>query len=55
MERRQAIEGYVVCLELGEATIVAEGSVFAFQVPDHDLRIGQPVRFVRRGDRFEIV
>jgi hypothetical protein len=54
-ERREALEGYVICLELGEATIVAEGNVFAFQVPEADLRIGQPVRFLRRGDRFELV
>jgi hypothetical protein len=53
--RREALEGYVICLELGEATIVVEGNVFAFQVPEGDLRIGQPVRFVRRGDRFELV
>lgn len=54
-ERREALEGYVICLELGEATIVAEGNVFAFQVPENDLRIGQPVRFTRQGDRFELL
>ncbi|MGV3617329.1 MAG: hypothetical protein ACO1SV_18545 [Fimbriimonas sp.] len=53
--RRQALEGYVICLELGEATVVAEGNVFAFQVPEGDLRIGQPVRFIRTGDGFELV
>lgn len=54
-ERRDALEGYVICIELREATVVAEGNVFAVQAPEGDLRIGQPVRFVRQGDRFELL
>jgi hypothetical protein len=54
-ERREALEGYVICLELGEATVVSEGNVFAFQVPEGHLRIGQPVRFARHGDRLKLI
>ena len=53
--RRDALEGYVVCLELGEATIIAEGGQFSFQVPSSDLQIGNRVWFVRAGDQFELV
>jgi len=53
--RRRALTGYVVSVELGEATIVSEEGTFAFQVPARAMRAGQSVRFVREGDHFEIV
>jgi len=53
--RRDSLEGYVVCLELGEATVVADGGQFAFQVPAGDLAIGRRVRFVREGEKFELI
>ena len=53
--RRDALEGYVVCRELGEATIMAEGGQFAFQVPEGDLVPGKRVWFIRQGDQFELV
>ncbi|AIE85318.1 hypothetical protein [Fimbriimonas ginsengisoli] len=53
--RRDSLHGYVVCFELGEATIVAEGGLFAFQVPMRELQIGQRVRFIREGGEFELV
>ncbi len=46
----------IVNLEsLLRAALMGEGGEFAFQVPEHDLRLGQHVRFARRGDRFELV
>lgn len=53
--RRDSLEGYVVSLEMGEATVMSEGGQFAFQTPSGDLRIGQRVRFVRTGDQFDLV
>lgn len=53
--RRDSIEGYVVCVELDEATVMAEGGQFAFQTPAEDLKVGQRVRFVREGDAFSLV
>ena len=53
--RRDSLEGYVVCLELGEATVMAEGGMFSFQVPAGNLSIGRRVRFVREGEQFELI
>ncbi len=53
--RRDAVEGYVVCMELGEATIVAEGGQFAFQVAASDLEVGKKVWFIREGDQFSLI
>jgi hypothetical protein len=53
--RRDSLEGYVVSLELDQATVMAEGGHFAFQTPADDLRIGQRVRFVREGEHFALV
>jgi len=44
-----------VSLELGEATVVADGGLFAFQVPSKNLVIGQRILFVREGDEFVVI
>lgn len=53
--RRDSLEGYVVCIEIGEATIMGEGGMFSFQTPSRDLTVGQRVRFVREGGEFTLV
>jgi hypothetical protein len=42
-------------MELGEATIVAEGGQFAFQVAASDLEVGKKVWFIREGDQFSLI
>lgn len=49
------MEGFVVCIELGEATVIGDGGQFAFQTMGEGLSVGQRVRFVRSGDQFELV